>query len=168
MQGEDLRIALPQTHDGYISLRIKAPIAQQLAHVPIAAAAFAQDAEPSPLEVRKAGKRLWCGKIKNGATPHTAAYNLKASPVCHCCQPWGCAQLTDKKSSRIKLGSNFRAAEDNAKLQIDPLVAKETFLDSKAQLQPASIRRHAIGEESWHEGRSCKNPLRTDASKAGR
>src|ERR1700730_24005 len=154
MQGEDLRIALPQTHDVKISLRIKAPIAQQLAHVPIAAAAFAQDAEPSPLEVRKARKRLACDKIKKGATPHAAAYNLKASPRCHFRQPRGCAQLAHKKPSRIKLGSNFRAAEDNAKLQIDPLVAKETFFDSKAQLQPASIRRHAIGEESWHQGRS--------------
>jgi hypothetical protein len=139
-------------------------MAQQLAHVPIAAASFAQDAEPRPLEICKGGKLLACDKIKNCATPHTATYDLEAGPVCHGCQPWGCAQLTDKKPSRIKLGSNFRAAEDNAKLQVNPLLAKETLLDSQSQLQAASIRGQTVGEESWHE---CslwkKQPLWTRA-----
>src|SRR5258708_7704001 len=89
-------------------------------------------------------------------TPHTAAYDLEAGPVRHGCQPWRCTQLTDKKPSRIKLGSNFRAAEDNAKLQVNPLLAKETLLDSQSQLQAASVRRHTVGEESWHERSLCK------------
>jgi hypothetical protein len=139
-------------------------MAQQLAHVPIAAASFAQDTEPRPLEICKGGKLLACDKIKNCATPHTATYDLEAGPVCHGRQRWGCAQLTDKKPSRIKLGSNFRAAEDNAKLQVNPLLAKETLLNSQSQLQAASIRRQTVGEESWHE---CslwkKQPLWTRA-----
>src|SRR5215470_14862492 len=88
-------------------------MAQQLAHVPIAAASLAQDAEPRPLEVRKGGKLFAYDKIEYCPTPHTAAYDLEAGPVCHGRQPWGCAQFTDKKPSRIELGSNFRAAENN-------------------------------------------------------
>src|SRR5215813_5680061 len=103
-------------------------MAQQLAHVPIAAASFAQDAEPRPLEIHKGRKLLACDKIKNCATPHTATYDLEAGPVCHGCQPWGCAQLTDKKPSRIKLGSDFRASEDNAQRQVKHRDAKKTLL----------------------------------------
>jgi hypothetical protein len=139
-------------------------MAQQLAHVPIAAASSAQDAEPRPLEVRKGGKLFACDKIEYCPTPHTAAYDLEAGPVCHGRQPRGCAQLTDKKPSRIELGSNFRAAEDNAKLQVNRLVAKETLLDPQSQLQAASIRRHAVGEDSRHECSLCKKqPLWTHA-----
>jgi hypothetical protein len=66
--------------------------------------------------------------------------------------------------SRIKLSGNFRVAEDNAKLQVNPLVAKETPLDPQSQLQTASIRRHTIGEGSWHECSLCKKqPLWTHA-----
>jgi hypothetical protein len=136
-------------------------MAQQLAHVPIAAASFAQDAEPRPLEIRKGGKLLACDKIEYCPTPHTAAYDLEAGPVCHGCQPRWCAQLTDKKPSRIKLGGNFRAAEDNAKLQVNPLVAKETLLYPQSQLQTASIRRHTVGEGSWHE---CSLSKKTNRS----
>ena len=139
-------------------------MAQQLAHVPIAAASFTQDAEPRPLEICKGGKLLACDEIKNCAAPHTATYDLEAGAVCHGCQPWGRAQLTDKKPSRIKLSSNFRAAEDNAKLQLNPLVAKETLLDPQSQLQAASIRRHTVGEESRHGCSLCKKqPLWTHA-----
>src|SRR5215469_5365006 len=111
-------------------------MAQQLAHVPIAAASLAQDAEPRPLEVRKGGKLFAYDKIEYCPTPHTAAYDLEAGPVCHGRQPWGCAQFTDKKPSRIELGSNFRAAEDNAKLQVNRLVAKETLLDPSRSCRP--------------------------------
>src|SRR5260221_4393080 len=102
-------------------------MAQQLAHVPIAAASFAQDAEPRPLEICKGGKLLACDKIKNCATPHTAAYDLEAGPLRHGCQPWRCPPLTAKKTSRIQLGSKFHAAPGQAKLHVHPLRARRTL-----------------------------------------
>src|SRR4249920_3174772 len=111
---ENLRVALPKSCDRYISVRIEAPMAQELAHVPIAAAAFAQDTELRPLELRERGKLLTCDEIEHCAASHTAANNPEAGAVCHGCQPRWRAELTHKQPSRIELGSDLRAAEDNA------------------------------------------------------
>ena len=134
-------------------------MAQELAHVPIAAAAFAQDTELRPLELRERGKLLTCDEIEHGAASHTAADNPEAGAVCHGCQPRWRAELTHKQPSRIELGSDLRAAEDNAQVEIDSVLAKEALFDAQPQLQAASIRGYAIGESFRHRGNLFENGL---------
>jgi hypothetical protein len=96
----------------------------------------------------------------NGAAANAAADDLEARAAGERGQPRRRSKLSDRETPGIELTGDLRAAEHDAQREVDPFVAKESVLDSKPELETASIGGNAIFDCSAHQSFTPPPPRR--------
>src|SRR5205085_1794166 len=128
----------------------EAVVPQQLARVPIAAAAATQYPQSRAGEVRPSGDLRTRDEILHRAPPHPAADDLEAGAAANGGQSRRRAKLTDPQASRVELGRDLGTSEHDPQIKLDALLAEEPLLDPQPQLQAASIGGNAVTHALRH------------------